>query len=216
VTGLIERWDGVRWSVQQAPTPPGSQQIGVSDVSCVSQNHCIALGYEILDDGGDGGILMLVWNGVDWSAQPSPAVPFSDFGGLDGLSCVSQRFCMAGGPGAGNHGVAGRWDDGSWTFYPAITGISDGVSVSCVSTTDCTALNSLSGASRWNGSRWSRDRFADQDGQYGTPDGISCPSSRFCVAVGSVINDVGGSIEYGHRMPQVMSGGIYPIVAIRT
>jgi hypothetical protein len=88
-TGVIERWDGSSWEVQQ--TLPASS--GLSSVSCVSSTACTAVGR-----GGSSGYLAERWDGTSWSEQPTPGPnplsiifprAFSD------VDCSSDAACMA-------------------------------------------------------------------------------------------------------------------------
>jgi hypothetical protein len=42
---VAERWDGIGWSMQQSPQPPGAKSSRLSGVSCTSMVACTAVGY---------------------------------------------------------------------------------------------------------------------------------------------------------------------------
>lgn len=176
---LVERWDGVSWSIEAAP---GS---GLLRVSCASTSFCLALGGLDLDE----------WNGVAWS---SVATALPDSTSLAAVSCVSASACMgvAGGPSGP---VSEWWNGTTWSLQqfaqlPPSTGPLD-VSISCGSVTTCAAVVSrpLSPglpvpegqppiAESWNGTSWTLD--VQPTSSSGGLSSVSCPSASFCSAVG--------------------------------
>src|ERR1700684_2078320 len=80
---LVERWDGKRWSIQQAPAI--GEQASLDGVSCSSTSACVAVGSR------SAGGLVEVWNGGSWSVER--------LGGpnayLDAVWCWSRSSCMA-------------------------------------------------------------------------------------------------------------------------
>jgi hypothetical protein len=106
----------------------------------------------------------------------------------------------------------------SWTpsFSSGIHRLIGEPEVSCVSAIDCTSLEPFSDqASLWNGSSWSAEQFPVGVGPvYGAPQGLSCTSHGFCVAVGTY-EPQSSDIQYGHQIAQrVMSGSTYPVIAM--
>jgi len=122
---------------------------------------------------------------------------------LDGVSCVSNRFCVA----VGSY-VAGQtrslselWNGSVWSLVPSpklggpqYSGSLS--SVSCVSTQDCAAVGSKYGArgfqfpttvaESWNGTSWIIQSSANSPGAaYTYLDGVSCLQSGRCFAVGA-------------------------------
>ncbi len=151
--------------------------------------------------------------GPRWTIQPTPSLGPAGSRGLSGVSCASPRTCVAtrGGYLRGvscttasactavgyydNQGnslqVAESWDGSTWlvTAAPSLAS-SDLWSVSCVSSTVCTAVGdqySQSGllAERWNGTSWVVQRTSNPTGsQGGRLEGVSCVSTSDCIAVG--------------------------------
>lgn len=186
---LVERWDGVSWSIQAAP---GSGTL--AGVSCPSTSFCLALAGSDVDE----------WNGVTWSSMPS-ALP--DSTSLVAVSCVSADACMgvAGGPS----GPVSEWWNGTiWSLQqfaqlPPNTGPLD-VSISCGSVTACTAVvfrHLTAGlpvqaqppiAESWNGTSWTV--AAQPTSSSGGLSSVSCPSAAFCSAVGFLSDSSGVTV----------------------
>jgi hypothetical protein len=57
--GLVERWNGRKWSIQRNAKPAGGSQL--TGVACTSTRGCTAVGS-----------LVERWNGSRWSIQPTP------------------------------------------------------------------------------------------------------------------------------------------------
>ena len=94
-------------------------------VSCVSSTYCVAVGSDESADGGDGGPLAETWNGRAWAAA-GVKLPAGALGGaLFGVSCKSQKSCVAVGddllkndnfPERDNTGaLAESWNGKTWT-----------------------------------------------------------------------------------------------------
>jgi hypothetical protein len=152
--GLIERWNGTRWSIQHTPNPGGARESFLNSVSCTSATACTAVGsgpYGIVVNGAGyvqynvfGGVRAERWNGSTWSIQRlSVGSAYND---LTGVSCTSRSFCIATGSTAGTYQVplAERWNGTMWTRQriPATsTRFNDELSgVACTFGTSCTAV----------------------------------------------------------------------------
>ena len=172
---LVERWDGVSWSIEAAP---GSGLLGVS---CPATSFCVAPPDE--------------WNGVVWSSIPT-ALP--DSTSLDAVSCASANACM-GLAGSASGPVSEWWNGTVWSLQPFAQlppyAVPMDVSISCGSDTTCAAVVSrpLSPglpvaqgqppiAENWNGTSWTVDRQPASSS--GGLSSVSCPSAIFCSAVG--------------------------------
>jgi hypothetical protein len=200
---LAERWNGVGWSLLRFPSLPAGAQSGeLGAISCTRGTACVAAGsFNNLD-----GLLAERWDGNKWSVQSMPAPTGATFSPtistVSGLSCLSSRFCIAVGSSSQEtfsgeeQTFAERWDGSSWSLQPTPQGPGafEFSSVSCTSPSACTAVGWYSTgpslpartlAERWNGTNWSVQRTPDGPGGYNFLDGISCVSSRECVAVGN-------------------------------
>lgn len=178
---LAERWNGRTWRRQFVPAPAGSTTSFLRQVSCTSATFCEAVGtYE----NGAGRRLSFAarWNGSSWSLQFVPDPVASTISGVGGVSCVTPRFCEATG-GSDADGFAVRWNGVSWHFQkvPAATDVGP---VSCVSVTFCETVGLGAGA-MWNGSSWSAQTIPAPSGATSVSlGGLSCPTTKFCEAVG--------------------------------
>jgi hypothetical protein len=197
---LAERWDGMRWSLLPFPSlPSGAGAGGLSAVSCTSSRVCMAAGSSI-----DFTPLFLFaerWNGTSWFAESMPEPVGAAYPNIRGLSCTSNRFCTAVGSylGAGpDQPFAERWDGSAWSLEP-MPQVADPVdtelsSVSCTSPSACIAVGQYSTfpfqgtyrtlAERWDGASWSVQSTPNAPGDYSALSGVSCTSSRACMAVG--------------------------------
>jgi surface antigen len=115
---------------------------------------------------------------------------------LSGVSCPTATFCMAvGNPSDEVQPLAELWNGSTWTIQSTPLPTQDVgtfAAVSCSSSTACTAVGSFEGvvppqllADRWNGKRWTIESMPSPSGfSSGSLDGVACPSSSLCIAVG--------------------------------
>lgn len=154
---LVERWDGHRWSLQQAPSPTGTNESELQGVSCRSAGACTAVGDYVHKR--TEMTLAERWDGQTWSVQRTRN-PDSGGGPLSGdylyrVSCSSSSSCTAvggaGGP-AGTITLAEHWNGQRWsvqhTPHPPSQQGSDLSGVACSSPTDCIAVGSYD---NWHG-----------------------------------------------------------------
>jgi hypothetical protein len=198
---LAEQWDGVNWTIEPTPAPPGataSSTDALSDVSCTSATNCTAVGqYAYLPHGSTP--LAEHWNGVNWSIEQIPQPAGAKDSELLGVSCASMTVCIAVGdatfPGRGAQTLAERWNGVSWTIQPtpSVGRGSDLFGVSCPTATVCTAVGNYAIrdgttttlAERWNRARWTIQRTAHAAAaKYSNLFRVSCATARVCTAVG--------------------------------
>ena len=193
---FAERWDGISWSLQANPEPPGATRTVLSSVSCPSATFCVATGYWH-DNAKGGGTLAEQWDGSAWTIEPTP-------GGLTAtytaVSCTSPNACLVVGKSDLSDFVTARWDGTSWTSTtapPSATQIDTNYQgLSCGSTIDaCVAVGAsetarfdftyLTLAAAWNGSSWTLQATAGPSGATANElVAVSCATERSCVAVG--------------------------------
>jgi hypothetical protein len=204
---FVERWDGVRWSLQKPPTPPDTLFSAFNAVSCTSIHVCTAVGYYT----GAGGLptsqtLAEQWDGSRWTIEPMPAIS-SGPASLNGVWCTSSRACTAVGEVSAvtstglalSRTLAERWDGTQWSIEPTPIvprdRLSELLGVSCTSSTSCTAVGDTSPgpgvslaqstlAELWNGTSWSIEPTANAARVVNQLTGVSCTSSDACTAVG--------------------------------
>jgi len=196
---LVERWNGVRWSIQS--NPAGSRPSVLSGVSCTSAAACTAVGAAPPFDaaGGVGAPLVERWDGSSWSIEPTKVFAFGPGfgGGLSGVSCTSRTFCAAvGNWGLPQSALLGHWTGRAWSWFTNGPGASGGVSsaVSCVSATACEGVgvwntNGNGGTPpatwHWNGKGWSEFDFNFQSVAVAAAfTAVSCPARDTCMEVG--------------------------------
>jgi hypothetical protein len=194
---LIEQWNGATWTVVDAHSL-GTKAHGLEAVDCVSTAFCMAVGFH---ETARGQTLAEDWDGSSWTVIPSANVGAKVDESLEGVSCASSSFCMATGQafvtrGPGNSGddtLVEEWNGSAWVLVPSpnpdTTYDNDLDSVSCVSSTSCTAVGSITNSSgfsalaeRWNGSVWSVETLPP-DGYWVMPEAVSCTGTT-CILAG--------------------------------
>ena len=188
---LGEGWDGTSWEQQTFPPSVVDDNL-ISGVSCSTASSCMAVGPSVPIQDGPA---TEVWNGASWSLPPSPPyVDAGDHGALSDVSCPAAS-CMAVGyeynyeqSPDDDVPLGELWNGSGWTLQiipvPAGANTSALESVSCPTTTDCTAVGyeGLSGplAENWNGTAWTVQTTPGT----GALTGVSCPTTDLCWAVG--------------------------------
>lgn len=187
--------------------PPATR---LSSVSCPAIDACVAVGtvsYGCTGCGPDSIDFGLTerWDGATWRVENNPMwqtkSDLSVQGELDTVSCSSASVCTAIGNGPTLRSTGAGWtsqrtQDPPADFNTGFTG------VACPSTSTCVLVGfyglsedgpSVAWAQLWNGSRWSSQNLAVTPSAP-TPaelSGVSCVSSRACVAVGEYRNATG-------------------------
>jgi len=212
-TGTTDGEDHVfvttRWSIQTTPHPTGSEASELGGVSCTSASACTVVGLN--DEALGYKSLAERWNGTAWSIQTTPS-PQGYVSKLQGVSCSSSTACTAVGwdsyKGGGNSALAEHWNGTEWslqTIAAPKAEFSELTSVSCTSSTACTAVGMYGYpltmfAERWNGTEWSIQATPGPTGAKQTRlYGVACTSSSACTAVGtyeSSIGFYGALVEY--------------------
>jgi hypothetical protein len=145
----------------------------------------------------------------EWQRQTLPAEP--EIGSLTQISCSTLTDCMSVGKMAGSgtgfrwHSASEHWNGKEWAVVsmPSLSLLEsefgeavesdEPTGISCSGPGACTAVgwvrnkkNEVKGyAARWNGSTWTLEGQATKVASTGiTLNGVSCPTSTFCMAVG--------------------------------
>jgi hypothetical protein len=156
--------DGATWTTQTTSGATGLAESALSSVSCVSAVSCMAVG---VDDSGpvaNGGPRQNVgsfaesWNGSAWTAVPAAGSAGAS-PGLYAISCASRVFCVAVGE---THSIGGT--------RLAVNDFASGPDRALVEV--------------WNGLAWAVQPNPGAAVSGSGLFGVSCTSSRFCVAVG--------------------------------
>jgi hypothetical protein len=151
---LVEKWNGTSWSIQELPNPAGAKEVYLEGISCASSTECVAVG-EFLNSAEKYVPLAEKWNGTSWAAQEPPAQAGAEFNTLKGVSCTSSGECIAAGYFENTSGkdlpLAERWNGTAWSVQepPNPTGAKESTlnSVSCASSTECTAVGGFENSS---------------------------------------------------------------------
>ena len=128
-----ERWSGSSWAVIPSP----NQGVGGSSldgISCLSSSFCQAVGWRWTVPGPGPPWLnptqstAMLWNGIRWSLEPTPAARRNTQASLSAVSCTSTRSCVAVGAwttsARADYGQLGgtvvrRWRNGVWSIQPS-------------------------------------------------------------------------------------------------
>ena len=223
---LAERWNGTTWNIEPTPSPAGSTGSGFAGLSCGSATACTAVGSYATGSGATA-LLAEAWHGTTWSIQatPSPAGSIGDQ--FLAVSCTAPGACTAAGSvtlsspagrpgGSGSSmtvGLAERWNGTNWRIQLIPSpGRSIGTgfgAVSCSASVGCTAAGSYDTTSHlgrpvaaaWRGTSWHLQATPAPAGASVASGlfGVSCPSARTCLAVGSGTAVTGESTTLAER-----------------
>jgi hypothetical protein len=211
-TGLLSTWSAGAWEAAEAPLPTnvgGEPNAEVNGVSCPSSNECLAVG-DYQDSSADQAGMFLKWSDGSWTASeaPIPSSPGRFNEQLHGISCSSDSACVAVGSLNGQSLLL-VFSDGTWrTVNVPVPVGGDPLSsvldaVACPATSNCIAggssfttsaarrplLVTLSGGN-WT-SAWAPVPGNASSSEDGDVNGISCPSTTVCIAVGDYLDPSG-------------------------
>jgi hypothetical protein len=117
--GLIQHWDGSRWSIVPNPNP-GTKSYFIKAVLAVSMSDVWAVGFTAEKNGNNHKSLTEHWNGTQWSIIPSPNVGKDNF--LEGVVAISTNDVWAVGLGISSSGGSAlilHWNGTQWTVVPS-------------------------------------------------------------------------------------------------
>ncbi len=118
--GLIQHWDGSRWSIVPSPNP-GSRSYFIKAVSAVSTNDVWAVGFTADKNGNNHRTLTEHWDGSQWSIVSSPNAGNQD-NFLVGTVAVSTNNVWAVGLGINSSGGSTlilHWNGTQWSVVPS-------------------------------------------------------------------------------------------------
>lgn len=194
---------GLTWSAQPTPNPVGATGSILLDTSCLSSSACTAVGNSV--NGSVESSLAERWNGSEWSIQWTPSPSGVTKSALRGVSCTSSTACVAVGGYVNSSGaevtLAETWNGTEWAVQPTPnpTGstLSRLESVSCVSSTACTAVGyyynsfhvEVTLAEMWNGTSWTVQSTPNPASAIASAfSSVSCTSPNACTAVQDYLN----------------------------
>jgi hypothetical protein len=205
VIALAERLNGETWEQQSSINPAGATTSHLTGVSCVAQSECVAGGWYETSAGTRVTLAEKWTSATEWSEMitPNPSGAMESY--LQGISCTSGTACIASGYDKNSSGtnvtLVEQLSGTEWKVQPIpnLTGVTQSVlgEVSCTSPSACTTVGLyISGentlrtlAERWNGSEWKVQATPDPSRTEDFLQGVSCPSSTECIAVGQIISE---------------------------
>lgn len=197
---LVDRWNGVGWSVMSVPGPATVHSLG--GISCVTTSFCMAVGTQQLGGAGsDWAPLVIEWDGLSWAVVPSPSTS-ETFNSLLGVSCVSATACVAVGTSAQDNTVQPLtevWNGAVWTLASDVVSGANASfnAVSCTKASFCIAVGQSydpvahthqSRFEKWDGSQWTILPSPDQSSADQIVVGVSCVSRTWCIAAGNNVD----------------------------
>jgi hypothetical protein len=207
---LIERWNGLRWSIEPSPNPPGAIVSALWGISCPARGSCTAVG-DSASTSTTETTLVERGSGSSWAIVPSPGVTGSQTM-LDAIDCRSASGCTA--VGTRYHDRSGtatplaeRESRGTWrveaTPYPPGTTYDPLAGVACPGVATCLAVGSARSpsaiatlAESRTGGAWAIVASPDAPGSLSAFGSISCASASDCLAVGDNDNDAGRRVTF--------------------
>jgi hypothetical protein len=164
--GLIQHWDGSRWSIVPNPNP-GTKSYFIKAVSAVSTNDVWDVGFTADKNGNKHKTLTEHWNGSQWSIVPSPNAGQDNF--LAGVVAVSTSNVWAVGLGISNSvgsALILHWNGKQWSVVPSSNPGSTFYSLTEARAVSANDIWSVGNAvnnngvfqtliEHWNGTKWS-------------------------------------------------------------
>jgi len=212
---LIEHWDGTQWRVIPNPAPniEWAKAMQLRAVSAVSRDDVWAVG-DYLDGGSTSGLLIMHWDGKQWSLSQTPQ---ELNGSLLGVAAVSANDVWAVGVASNKapdsdsgqtRALIMHWDGSQWSVMPEpnIPGEKYLSGVAAVSANDVwavgTSYNVENGGGitlHWDGSQWSAPA---EDKQATFLAGVAALPSGELWAAGGGVGDSGRTgpivLRYGN------------------
>ena len=193
----VPRGNGHTWTSQATPSAASAENLGLSDVSCVGEAGCAAVGIHVEFYAKE----RAETRAETTMATKAPPVPTgATKGALAGTSCATSTSCIAVGSynsSEGTFGLAEEWTGLEWKKQapPTPSGgtLTELHHVSCTGPSECTAVGSYKNSSgtivtlaeRLSGSGWQVQSTPNPLGaQESRLSGVSCTSASSCVAVG--------------------------------
>lgn len=180
--------NGTWAAVAPAVVPVQEQPTGFRDVSCVSEQWCMAVGRSGLYP------MVQVWDGTGWSVVQAPPIqrPGAVGAGMSRVACGTPTSCVARidrqlpDPGPDEYVVV--WDGGSWHEVPPVEPVDgfadDDAPFSCAPDGGCVlVISEASVTIEWDGSQLTTTPFATSRPGFGDVQGIECLAADECLAL---------------------------------
>ena len=190
---LIERWDGISWTITPSPNGGTAQDDnGLGGVTCTALTECWAVGYAGLHT------LIERWDGTSWTIASSPDPSPSPGANLRAVTCPSPSDCWTAGfyyNGTAFQTLVEHWDGTSWAIFPSPnTSRAQNnflYGVACTATSQCWSVGYYQDANglphtlieRWDGTSWTIAPSANRASDNYLFD-VACASTSQCWGVG--------------------------------
>ena len=198
--GLIEHWDGSRWSLVPNPNP-GTRSYFIKAVSAVSPNDVWAVGFSKDQNGNNPKTLTEHWDGSQWSIIPSPNVGTDSF--LLGDVAISSSNVWAVGLGirsSGGSALIEHWNGTKWSLVSSPNVGSPFYSLGearAISANDIWAVGSASDTrnvfhtlvEHWDGTQWNIVRSPNVGSNNNFLNSVTTVSVNDVWAVGTSTNN---------------------------
>ena len=198
--GLIEHWDGSRWSLVPNPNP-GTRSYFIKAVSAVSTNDVWAVGFSNDQNGNNPKTLTEHWDGSHWSIIPSPNVGTDSF--LLGDVAISSSNVWAVGLGirsSGGSALIEHWNGTKWSLVSSPNVGSPFYSLGearAISANDIWAVGSASDTrnvfhtlvEHWDGTQWNIVRSPNVGSNNNFLNSVTTVSVNDVWAVGTSTNN---------------------------
>jgi hypothetical protein len=206
---------GGSWTLHDPPSAPGATTVAFGSDGNGEGLSCVPKPYTCLAVGSYGKFAVqsgyaALWNGKSWKLALPPNPKGGSGPTVNAVSCRSASFCLAVGGWLSNSGGGELdsllWNGRKWALTPSLPqpkGSTDDqlYGLSCASATSCLAVGSDSVGSvqtpfseSWNGKKWTVRSVPPPAKVKGSLLlGVSCPSTRFCAAVGGSLTDSSGN-----------------------
>jgi len=184
------------WTTMPNTNNTGNQTNGMTSVSCVTSDWCVAVGNggKVSTDAAN----IELWNGSTWSPMTSPVVSGETDIYLAGVSCVTTSFCVAVGAvdTTSFAPLIEAWNGTTWSVVQSSPLSSTPTflsGVSCISSSFCMAVGWIGAAGgsalveQWNGSTWTVTTVAPDLNNNIHAFAVSCTTPSFCMFAGDVI-----------------------------
>lgn len=200
-------FDGSTFNLKSVAGTASDEDGWLYSVSCSSSTFCMAAGYSDHSDGP----FSVTWNGKTTSVSAMPFTDY-DYGEPYTIACAAKTFCRAAvqyGSPDGEQFEMDSWNGSSWSISLKQVTVSNAEDnyidgMTCVSTKRCVAVGETYSTSTdawvplsliWNGKSWASHVMSNPADTYdGELEGVSCPSSTRCVAVGERENEYGSYV----------------------
>ena len=198
--GLIEHWNGSRWSLVPNPNP-GTRSYFIKAVSAVSPNDVWAVGFSKDQNGNNPKTLTEHWDGSQWSIIPSPNVGTDSF--LLGDVAISSSNVWAVGLGirsSGGSALIEHWNGTKWSLVSSPNVGSPFYSLGearAISANDIWAVGSASDTrnvfhtlvEHWDGTQWNIVRSPNVGSNNNFLNSVTTVSVNDVWAVGTSTNN---------------------------